>query len=211
MPTVDVVDLHNQKVDEFELAESVFGASVNASLIHQTVVAYRAGLRAGAHKTKGRGEVAGSGRKPWRQKGTGRARIGSRRSPLWRGGGVAHGPQPRSYAQKLPRKMLLAALRSALSARLRDRCITVVQDFELPSHKTKEFSAVLTELGAPNGPRDSVLIVENGSNQNLERSSRNLPGVRLVTSSQLHPYIVLGHKRILISVQAARICCEVLA
>ncbi len=211
MPTVDVVDLRNQKVDELELSESVFDAPLNSNLIHQTVVAYRAGLRAGTHKAKGRGEVAGSGRKPWRQKGIGRARAGSRRSPLWRGGGVVHGPQPRSYAQKLPRKMLLAALRSALSARLRDSCITVVRDFELSSHKTKEFSAALTELGAPSGPGESVLIVENGSNENLERSSRNLRGVRLVTSSQLHPYIVLGHKRILISVQAAGTCCEALA
>lgn len=207
MPTVDVVDLQNQKVDELDLADSVFEAPVNESLIHQAVVAYRAGLRAGTHKTKRRGEVAGSGRKPWRQKGTGRARIGSRRSPLWRGGGAAHGPQPRLYAQRLPRKMLVAALRSALSAQFKDSRIVVVRDFEMESHKTKEFREALEGLGVGR----SVLVVDNGSNDNLERSSRNLPGVQVLSSFQLHPYAVLEHKRILMSAEAARKCCEVFA
>ena len=207
MPTVDVVDLQNRKVDELDLADSVFDAPVNESLIYQAVVAYRAGLRAGTHKTKGRGEVAGSGRKPWRQKGTGRARIGSRRSPLWRGGGATHGPQPRLYAQRLPRKMLVAALRSALSVQFKDSRIVVVRDFEMESHKTKEFRGALEGLGAG----QSVLVVDNGSNQNLERSSRNLPGVQLLSSFELHPYTVLEHKRILMSAEAARKCCEVFA
>lgn len=207
MPTVDVVDLRNEKVDELDLADSVFGAPVNESLIYQAVVAHRAGLRAGTHKTKVRSEVRGSGRKLWRQKGTGRARIGSRRSPLWRGGGVAHGPQPRQHAQKLPRRMLLAALRSALSARFRDSGIVVVREFDLPSHKTKEFRGALEALGVDG----SVLVVDNGSNENLERSSRNLPGVQLVSSYDLHPYNVLKHGRILMSADAARKCSEVLA
>ena len=207
MPTVDVVDLQNEKVDELELSESVFGAPVNEPLVHQAVVAHRAGLRAGTHKTKARGEVRGSGRKLWRQKGPGRARIGSRRSPIWRGGGTAHGPRPRSYAQRLPRKMLLAALRSTLSARLSDRRITVVRDFDLPTHKTREFRIVLEALDA----RGSVLVVNNGDNVNLERSSRNLPRVELVSSAELNPYAVLKHERILMSAQAARTCSEVLA
>lgn len=207
MPNVDVVDLSNRKVDEVELADSVFGAPVNEALIHQAVVAYRANRRAGTHMAKRRGEVAGSGRKPWRQKGTGRARVGSRRSPLWRGGGAAHGPRPRSYAQKLPRKMLLAALRSALSAKFGERRITVVRDFELPTHKTREFRGALESLGA--GGR--VLVVDNGSNVNLERSSRNLPQVTLLPSHRLHPYNVLRHERILMSADAARTCSEVLA
>ena len=207
MPKVDVVDLTNRKVDEIELAESVFGAPVNEGLVHQAVLAHLANRRAGTHKTKGRGEVAGSGRKPWRQKGTGRARVGSRRSPVWRGGGVAHGPQPRSYAQRLPRKMQLAALRSALSARLGDSRITVVQDFDLPTHKTKGFRGALESLGAAG----SVLVVDNGANPNLERSSRNLPQVTLLPSSGLHAYAVLKHERILISAEAARKCSEVLA
>ncbi len=207
MPTVDVVDLQNQKVDELELAESVFGAAVNEGLVHQTVLAYLANRRAGSAKTKGRGEVAGSGRKLWRQKGTGRARVGSRRSPLWRGGGTVHGPQPRNYAQKLPRKMVLAALRSVLSARLGESRITIVRDFDLPSHKTREFRGVLESLGT--GGR--VLVVHNESNTNLERSSRNLPNVSLMSSADLHPYVLLRHERILMSVEAARKCSEVLA
>ena len=207
MPVVDVVDLRNEKVDELELADSVFGAPLNESLVHQAVVAYRAGQRAGTHKAKGRGEVAGSGRKLWRQKGTGRARVGSRRSPIWRGGGTVHGPQPRSHAQRLPRKMLLAALRSALSARLADSRVTVVRDFDLPSHRTRKFREVLEALGAAG----SVLLVENAPGENLELSSRNLPGVRLLSSAELHPYAVLGHERILMSAAAARKCCEVLA
>ena len=207
MPTVDVVDLQNRKVDELDLSESVFRAPVNEPLVHQAVVAYRAGLRAGTHKTKGRGEVRGSGRKPWRQKGTGRARVGSRRSPIWRGGGTAHGPRPRSYAQRLPRKMLLAALRSTLSARFGERSITVVRDFDLPTHKTREFRIALEALDA----FGSVLVVNNGPNENLERSSRNLPGVRLMSSAELNPYAVLRHERILMSAEAARKCSEVLA
>lgn len=207
MPTVDVVDLGNQKVDQMELADTVFAAPINENLVYQAVVAHRAGQRAGTHKTKGRALVRGSGRKPWRQKGTGRARIGSRRSPLWRGGGTVHGPQPRDYSQRLPRKMLLAALRSALSAHFRDSRIVVVRDFDLPSHKTKQFRGTLDTLGAGG----SVLLVDNAPNSNLERSSRNLPGVELVSSYQLNPYSVLRHRRILMSAEAARRCSEVLA
>ena len=207
MPTVDVVDLRNEKVDELDLADSVFGAQVNESLIHQAVVAYRAGQRAGTHSTKVRSQVRGSGRKLWRQKGTGRARVGSRRSPLWRGGGVAHGPHPRQHAQRLPRKMLLAALRSALSARFRESGIVVVREFDLASHRTRDFRGALETLGVGS----SVLVVDNGSNENLQRSSRNLPGVQLMSSFDLHPYNVLKHKRILMSADAARKCSEVLA
>ncbi len=207
MPTVDVVDLTNEKVAELELADSVFGVAVNESLIHQAVTAYRAAGRAGAHKTKSRGEVSGSGKKPWRQKGTGRARVGSIRSTLWRGGSTTHGPRPRSYAQGLPRKMFRGALRSALTAQLNDGAVTVVQDFTLADHKTKTFDGVLGALGAGR----KVLVVENEDNVNLERSSRNIPGVTLIGSRGLDPYSVLGHERILISAAAARKCCEALA
>ncbi len=207
MPTVEVVDLRNEKVDDLDLADAVFGAPVNESLVHQAVLAYLATLRAGTHKVKGRAEVSGSGRKPWRQKGTGRARAGSRRSPVWRGGGTVHGPAPRSHARKLPRKMLLAALRSALSASLADGRVTVVRDFALESHRTRDFRGALEALGAAG----SVLVVDNGGNRNLELASRNLPGVRLVASRDLHPYTVLQHERLLLSAEAARTCSEVLA
>lgn len=207
MPTVDVVDLKNEKVDTLELSDAVFAAEANEGLVHQVIVAHQANQRAGTHKVKTRGEVAGSGRKLWRQKGTGRARIGSRRSPIWRGGGTVHGPRPRSYHQRVPRKMQVAALRSTLSARLREDCITVVRDFELPSHRTKEFRLVLEELGLGG----NVLVVENQPNQNLELSSRNLPEVKLLPSSRLNPYVVLKYRRILMSASAARTCSEVLA
>lgn len=207
MPTVDVVDLNNEKVDTLELSDAVFAAEANEGLVHQVIVAHQANQRAGTHKAKTRGEVAGSGRKLWRQKGTGRARSGSRRSPIWRGGGTVHGPRPRSYQQKVPRKMQVAALRSTLSARLREDCITVVRDFELPSHRTKEFRLALEALGLGG----NVLVVENQPSQNLELSSRNLPEVKLLPSSRLNPYVVLKYRRILMSASAARTCSEVLA
>ena len=207
MPTVDVVDLNNEKVDTLELSDAVFAAEANEGLVHQVIVAHQANQRAGTHKVKTRGEVAGSGRKLWRQKGTGRARIGSRRSPIWRGGGTVHGPRPRSYQQKVPRKLQVAALRSTLSERLRENCITVVRDFELPSHRTKEFRLVLETLGLGG----NVLVVENQPSQNLELSSRNLPEVKLLPSSRLNPYVVLKYRRILMSASAARTCSEVLA
>ena len=134
-------------VGQVELADAVFAASVNPHLLHESVRWYLAGQRAGTHKTKGRGEVSGSGRKLWRQKGTGRARVGSIRSSIWRKGGTVHGPQPRSYAYALPKKMVLGALRSALSAKLADQKLTVVDGWTLGSHKTKEFRQALVAAG----------------------------------------------------------------
>src|ERR1039458_3572801 len=130
MPTVDVFDLNNQKVGQLDLADEVFGAEVNEALLYEAVKQYQAGLRAGTHKTKVRSEVAGSGKKLWKQKGTGRARVGSVRSPIWRHGGIVHGPQPRDYSYKLPKKMLVGALRSGLSAQLRDGELKVVRSEE---------------------------------------------------------------------------------
>lgn len=206
MPKVDVVDLENNVVGSVQLADEVFGAEVNEALIYQAIHNYRAARRAGSHKTKGRSEVTGGGRKPWRQKGTGRARAGSIRSPLWKGGGTVHGPQPRDYSYHLPRKMLLGALRSALSARLSDGGIKVVKDFDLASPKTKEFNQVLDRLGAA----ETVLLVHNDENENLRLSSRNVPGVTLMGSREVHPYDLLGHKTVIISEPAAKYCAEVL-
>lgn len=206
MPKVDVVDLGNNVVGSLELADDVFGAEVNEGLIYQAVHHYRAGQRAGTHKTKERGEVRGGGRKPWRQKGTGRARAGSTRSPLWRSGGIVHGPRPRDYSYHLPRKMVLGALRSALSARLADGAVKFVKDFELASPKTKEFSRVLDQLEAD----DTVLLVDDADNENLRLSSRNIPGVTLMAGRDVHPYHLLGHKSVIISEPTAVKCCEVL-
>jgi large subunit ribosomal protein L4 len=207
MPVVDVVDLTNQKVGEIELADSVFGADVNEALLYEAVRHYRAGQRSGTAKTKVRGEVAGSGKKLWKQKGTGRARVGSVRSPIWRHGGTVHGPVPRDYSYRLPRKMLLGALRSALSAKLRDGELKVVHSFDLADHKTRNASTALARLEATR----KVLVVENGENRNLELGLRNLPGVTLLPSRELNPYHLLDHDRVLLSEAVARKFSEALA
>src|SRR5690349_1132149 len=166
---VDVVDLNNQKVGELDLADAVFAAEVNEHLLYEAVRHFQAGRRAGTHKTKVRSEVAGSGKKLWKQKGTGRARMGSVRSPIWRHGGIVHGPVPRDYSYKLPRKMVLGALRSALSAKLRDGELKVVQTFSLEDHKTKNAAAALARLEAVR----KVLVVDNQTDQNFALGVRN--------------------------------------
>jgi large subunit ribosomal protein L4 len=207
MPTVDVVDLNNQVVSSVELADDVFGAEVNQSLLYEAVRQYQASLRAGTHATKVRREVSGSGKKLWKQKGTGRARIGSVRSPLWRHGATVHGPQPRDYSYKLPKKMLVGALRSALSAKVRDGELKVVQNFNFSDHKTKNAMGALSKLEAGR----TVLVVDNEDNRNLELGIRNLKGVTLLATREVNPYHLLGHKSVLISEAAARKFSEALA
>jgi large subunit ribosomal protein L4 len=207
MPTVDVVDINNAKVGELELADEVFGAEVNEALLYEAVRHYQAGKRAGTHKTKVRAEVAGSGKKLWKQKGTGRARMGSVRSPLWRHGGTVHGPVTRDYSYKLPKKMLQGALRSALSAKVRDGALKVVNEFNLADHKTKN---AVNALVALEGGR-TVLVVDNGENRNLALGVRNLEGVTLLPSREVNPYHLLGHQSVLISEAAARRFSEALA
>ena len=184
----------------------MFSSEINRALLYQAVHHYRNELRSGTHKTKGRGEIRGGGRKPWRQKGTGRARAGSNRSPLWRGGGTVHGPQPRSYGYHLPQKMLLGALRSALSVKLADGALKVVRNFDLAAPKTKEFSGVLDRLGVG----ATVLLVNNGENEKLRLSSRNIPGVTLLESRDMHTYHLLRCKTVILSEVVAQHCSEVL-
>src|SRR5262249_33064642 len=148
MPVVDVVNLDGKKVGSVELADAVFGAEINKHLLHEASRWYQAGLRAGTHKVKEKSEVSGAGRKLWRQKGTGRARVGSIRSPLWRHGGTVHGPKPRDYSYALPKKMVLGALRSALSAKLADQKLTVVDAWSLETHKTQALRGALDKLSA---------------------------------------------------------------
>jgi large subunit ribosomal protein L4 len=200
MAVVDIKNLEGKNVGQMDLPDAVFGAKVNPNLLHETVRWYLAAQRAGTHKTKGRGEVSGSGRKLWKQKGTGRARVGSIRSSIWRKGGTVHGPQPRSYAYRLPRKMVLGALRSALSAKLADQKLTVVDAWQLESHKTKPFRQVLDRL---DGDTKTVLLVETSANRNLELASRNLEGVKLVAPHALQPYDLLRHDRLVLSKDAA--------
>jgi large subunit ribosomal protein L4 len=199
MPSVDIIDLSNKKVGTLDLADAVFAAPINEALLYEAVRHYLAGTRRGTAKTKTRHEVAGSGKKLWKQKGTGRARMGSIRSPLWRHGGTTHGPQPRDYSYKLPRKMQLGALRSALSAKLRDGELRVVSEFALSEAKTKLMRKTLDALDIAR----TVLLVDNSENRNLELSSRNLEGVKLVASRDVNVYDLLGHQQVLLTEAAA--------
>src|SRR5262249_24732721 len=198
MPVVDVVNLDGKKVGSVELADAVFGAEINKHLLHEASRWYQAGLRAGTHKTKDKSEVSGAGRKLWRQKGTGRARVGSIRSPLSRHGGTVHGPKPRDYSYALPKKMLLGALRSALSAKLAAQKLTVVDEWSLETHKTKALRAALDNLNTTK----SALLVAHGENRNLELASRNLDRVKLVAPNVLQAYDLLNHEQLLLSKDA---------
>ncbi|HYK60268.1 MAG TPA: 50S ribosomal protein L4 [Bryobacteraceae bacterium] len=200
MPSVDVIDLNNQRVGTLDLSDAVFSAPVNEALLYEAVRHHLASVRRGTAKTKTRHEVSGSGKKLWRQKGTGRARMGSIRSPLWRHGGTVHGPQPRSYAYHLPRKMQLGALRSALSAKLRDGELRVIREFVLDEPKTKLMRKALDSIEA----KKTVLLVDASDNRNLTLSSRNLEGVKLVSSREVNVYDLLGHEQVLLSEAAAR-------
>jgi large subunit ribosomal protein L4 len=207
MPNVDVIDLNNSKVGSLDLADEVFGAPVNEALLYEAVRHYLACQRRGTASTKTRHEVAGSGKKLWKQKGTGRARVGSVRSPLWRHGGTTHGPQPRDYSYKLPRKMQMGALKSALSAKLRDGELRIVRDFTLGDAKTQAMRKTLDKMKATR----TVLLVDNADNRNLELSSRNLEGVKLVSSRNVNVYDLLGHQQVLVSEAAAKKLSEALA
>ncbi len=195
MATIDVHNLSGAKVGTLELFDEVFGG-VNEDLLWEAVKHYRAAQRAGTHATKNRKLVSGSGKKLWRQKGTGRARIGSIRSPLWRHGGTVHGPQPRSYDYAFPRKKLLGALRSALAAKLADGKLTVVENFELAEAKTKAFRKALDTL---NVDGTALLVEAAAGNRNLELAARNLEGVELMRGPEVHPYHLLRYERAVFS------------
>lgn len=200
MPKVEVVNLNREKVGEMELADEVFAARVNRALLYEAVRHYLAGRRAGTHKTKVRSEVSGSGKKLWRQKGTGRARVGSIRSPLWRHGGTVHGPQPRDYSYHLPKKMLLGALRSALTAKVAEQKLTVVDALRMDSHKTRDFRRVLERFEIDR----SVLLVDTDEDRNLLLSRRNLQNVGFRLAREVHPYDLLQYDRVWLSQPAAQ-------
>jgi large subunit ribosomal protein L4 len=198
MPVVDVVNLEGKKVGQVELADAVFGVKVNQHLLHEASRWYLRELRSGTHKTKDKSEVSGAGRKLWKQKGTGRARVGSIRSPLWRHGGTVHGPKPRDYSYALPKKMLVGALRSALSAKLAEQKLTVVDDWTLETHKSQ---SLLETLGKLNHKK-SALLVSHGENRNLELASRNIQGLKVSAPNALQPYDVLKHDILVLSKNA---------
>ena len=196
MATIDIYNLAGAKVGTLDLADEIFGA-VNEDLLWEAVKHYRAAQRQGTHATKNKKLVSGSGKKLWKQKGTGRARVGSIRSPLWRHGGTVHGPQPRSYDYTFPRKKLLGALRSALAAKFADGKLTVVNAFDLKEPKTKPFREALDKLHV----EKTALLVEvpRHGNRNLELSSRNIDGTELIASNEVHPYHLLRYDRVIFS------------
>jgi len=200
MPTVKVRNLKNKEVGEVSLADAVFGVELNESLIHAALMNYQANGRQGTSATKTRGNVSGSGRKLWKQKGTGRARIASLRSPLWKGGGNVHGPQPRDWSYKMPKKMRRGALRSALSERLREGNLIVIDEFGFKAPRTKDFLEAVGALGlVENRKRTKTLIVDSLDNANLIMSSRNVEKTKVTNSFGLNIYDILYHEKVLIS------------
>jgi large subunit ribosomal protein L4 len=194
MPSVDVVDVQRRKVGSVELRDAVFGVAPDVSLVHTAVVMQRASARQGTASTLSRGEVSGAGKKPWKQKHTGRARAGSIRSPIWRHGGIVFGPKPRSYAYRIPKKQYRSALQSALSAKLASGGILVVSDLRLAQPKTKLLAKALTQLGLA----ARTLIVAGEGRLDLEKAARNLATVKVVRPDQLNVYDVLRYDSILI-------------
>lgn len=198
MPKVDLLDRAGKKVGDRDLPEELFEASVNVPLMHQVVVAGLAALRAGTHSTKTRAEVRGGGRKPWRQKGTGRARQGSTRAPQWTGGGIAHGPKPRSYEQRTPKKMKAAALRSALTDAHQSGKLALLESFDFEEPRTKDAVAVIESLELTG----KILVVLDQPEDVVERSFNNLPYVKVSYARSLNVYELLAADRILFTAAA---------
>jgi large subunit ribosomal protein L4 len=182
MPQTTLYDRTGASIGSVELSEELFGAPINVAVLHQVVLAQLAGRHLGTHDTKTRGEVRGGGRKPYRQKGTGRARQGHRTAPHFRGGGVVFGPHPRSYVQRLPRKMKQLALRGALTSKLGDEAVRVIDTFALEAIKTRDFAGILSAVGAAG----RILVVAPGSDERLHLSSRNLPTVTVIRADSLN-------------------------
>ncbi|QGQ43994.1 50S ribosomal protein L4 [Metabacillus sediminilitoris] len=207
MPKVALLNQSGSNVGEIELNDSVFGIEPNQHVLFDAVIMQRASLRQGTHKVKNRSEVAGGGRKPWRQKGTGRARQGSIRSPQWRGGGIVFGPTPRSYAYKLPKKVRRLAIKSALSSKVIDNNIVVLEDLAFNAPKTKEMTSVLKGLSVER----KALIVTADNNENVALSARNIPGVTVVTANGVNVLDVLNHDKLIMTKAAVQKVEEVLA
>jgi large subunit ribosomal protein L4 len=203
MPTVKVRNLKNKEVGEVDLSDAVFGVELNEGLIHAAVKNYLANGRQGTSATKTRGNVSGSGKKLWKQKGTGRARIASLRSPLWKGGGNVHGPQPRDWSYKMPKKMRRGAIRSALSERLREGNIIVIDEISFKNPKTSEFLAVMEKLGlSEKAKRAKTLIIDSLDNANLVLSSRNVQKTKVTNSFGLNIYDIIYHEKLVLSKSA---------
>ena len=206
MTKVSVLSQTGSSVGEIELNDAIFGIEPNEAILFEALVQQRASLRQGNHKVKNRSEVAGGGRKPWRQKGTGRARQGSIRSPQWRGGGVVFGPTPRSYAYKLPRKVRRIALLSALSSKVREENIIVLDGLAFDAPKTKEFVQVLKDLSI----NKRALIVTADLDETVALSARNIPGISVVTASSINVLDIVAHEKFVVTKAAVEKIEEVL-
>ncbi|MDI4643391.1 50S ribosomal protein L4 [Cohnella hashimotonis] len=207
MPKVSVYNVSGSAVGEIELSDLIFGVNPNASVMHSAVVLQQAAVRQGTHKTKGRSEVRGGGRKPWKQKGTGRARQGSIRSPQWKGGGTVFGPTPRSYGFKLPRKVRRLAIKSALSSKVIASDIIVLDQLSLATPKTKEFQGILNNLKVGR----KALVVTADYENNVALSARNIPGVKFVSANGINVLDVLVHDKLIITKDAVAKVEEVFA
>ena len=206
MAKVKVVNLTGAEVGEIELSDKVFGIEPNESVLFEAIIAQRASLRQGNHKVKGRSEVSGGGRKPWRQKGTGRARQGSIRSPQWRGGGIVFGPVPRSYSYKLPKKVRRLALLSALSSKVREESFVVVDALSFDAPKTKDFAKVLKDLSIAK----KALFVTADLDENVALSARNLAGITVLPASGANVLDLVGHDQVVMTKAAVEKVEEVL-
>lgn len=195
---VPVRNMAGDTVGEIDLRDDIFAAPINKTVMHQALVRQLANARRGTHKTKERGEVSGGGRKPWRQKGTGRARQGSIRAPHWRGGGIVFGPKPRSYAQQMPRKMRRVAMRSALSTKAANHQLVVVETLRLEAPKTKQIVGVLRNLDV----QESALILLPGADFAVERSARNLPEVKTLRAGLMNVRDLLGYETLVLTQDA---------
>ncbi|GIO15297.1 50S ribosomal protein L4 [Cohnella xylanilytica] len=207
MPKVNVYNVSGSQVGEIELAEGVFGVTPNTHVLHSAVVLQQASVRQGTHKTKGRSEVRGGGRKPWKQKGTGRARQGSIRSPQWKGGGTVFGPTPRSYGFKLPRKVRRLAIKSALSSKVIGGEIIVLDQLALAAPKTKEFAKILGNLKVER----KALVVTADYEDNVALSARNIPGVKFVSATGINVLDIMVHDKLIITKDAVAKVEEVFA
>lgn len=193
MPVAGVYDIENKKVSEIELSEAVFGAEVNEAVLYDVVRMQMASKRLGTASTKTRHEIRGGGKKPWRQKGTGRARVGTIRSPLWRGGGVVFGPLPRSYAYKVPKKVKKLALMSALSMKVKEGRLLILKDFPMDEIKTKKFKEIIDRFGLK-----KVLLVVDKTDPVLEKSSRNVQGIKVIRSEGINVYDLLNYDHVVL-------------
>ena len=193
MPAVDIVDANNKKTGTMDLAEEIFGAPARKPLVHEALVMQLANTRQGTHATKTRHFVSGGGVKPWRQKGTGRARAGTIRSPLWRGGGIIHGPHPRDYSYSMPKKAVRQALAAILSTKLKEGSLVVMDSLAVASPKTKQAVALINGLGLTGG----VMLMITGADPNLYLAARNIPGVKVCRVENINTYDLLKYKNLL--------------